>query len=178
MNDFTPTINFYESALAPLPATHDHDGRQLTDPAAILAFIMAGRAVFTVVSKMTGERRTFKIAAPKDAKPGDALRFVSLLTGSSNETDYEYVGLIVRDRDGDLVTRTSRGKSPTLPLNIIGWLLKQAQLATHGFQHTLDRAEFWHEGRCCRCGRRLTVPASIESGIGPECAMRAEALDG
>jgi len=30
--------------------------------------------------------------------------------------------------------------------------------------------EIWHEGRCGKCGRQLTVPSSIESGIGPECS--------
>jgi len=30
--------------------------------------------------------------------------------------------------------------------------------------------EVWHEGSCCRCARRLTVPASIEMGLGPDCA--------
>src|SRR5262249_13335004 len=30
-------------------------------------------------------------------------------------------------------------------------------------------AKLLHEGRCGRCGRRLTVPESIESGYGPEC---------
>lgn len=29
--------------------------------------------------------------------------------------------------------------------------------------------EIWHEGKCGRCGRQLTVPESIESGFGPEC---------
>lgn len=29
--------------------------------------------------------------------------------------------------------------------------------------------EVWHEGRCGRCGRALTVPESIASGIGPVC---------
>src|ERR1019366_4832357 len=29
--------------------------------------------------------------------------------------------------------------------------------------------EVWHEGKCGRCGRKLTVPESIERGIGPEC---------
>jgi len=29
--------------------------------------------------------------------------------------------------------------------------------------------EFWHEGRCGKCARRLTVPESIANGIGPEC---------
>jgi hypothetical protein len=32
-----------------------------------------------------------------------------------------------------------------------------------------DGVVIWHEGRCGRCGRRLTVPESIESGYGPEC---------
>lgn len=153
------------------------EARQLADARSILSFITGGRAVFTVVSKTSGERRTFKVAAPKDAQPGDALRFVSLLTGPDNMTNYEYVGLLTKTGE-ELVTRTSRGKLPTQPLNIMSWLVKQAQLAARGLPNTLDRAEVWHEGRCCRCGRRLTVPASIESGIGPECAMRAEALDG
>lgn len=34
----------------------------------------------------------------------------------------------------------------------------------------LDRVEVWHEGSCGRCGRKLTVPSSIETGLGPECA--------
>lgn len=32
--------------------------------------------------------------------------------------------------------------------------------------------EFWHEGRCAACARRLTVPQSIATGFGPECAER------
>ena len=30
--------------------------------------------------------------------------------------------------------------------------------------------EVWHEGCCARCAKRLTVPASIEMGYGPDCA--------
>lgn len=29
-----------------------------------------------------------------------------------------------------------------------------------------------HEDRCARCGRTLTVPASIDSGFGPQCAEK------
>ena len=29
--------------------------------------------------------------------------------------------------------------------------------------------EVWHEGCCGKCGKRLTVPSSIENGLGPEC---------
>lgn len=30
--------------------------------------------------------------------------------------------------------------------------------------------EVWHEGGCCRCAHKLSVPASIEMGMGPDCA--------
>jgi hypothetical protein len=33
----------------------------------------------------------------------------------------------------------------------------------------MNAVEFWHEGKCGRCNRKLTVPSSIESGFGPEC---------
>lgn len=33
-----------------------------------------------------------------------------------------------------------------------------------------SNVEVWHEGSCCFCAKRLTVPASIELGMGPDCA--------
>jgi hypothetical protein len=33
-----------------------------------------------------------------------------------------------------------------------------------------ETIEVWHEGACCYCAKRLTVPASIELGMGPDCA--------
>lgn len=32
--------------------------------------------------------------------------------------------------------------------------------------------EIWHEGRCGRCGRQLTDPVSIATGIGPVCRTK------
>jgi hypothetical protein len=48
------------------------------------------------------------------------------------------------------------------------WLFNQ--LANNNLP---DTCQLWHEGRCGRCGRRLTVPESIASGIGPECAAKS-----
>jgi hypothetical protein len=36
----------------------------------------------------------------------------------------------------------------------------------------LNGCEVYHEGRCGRCNRKLTVPESIETGLGPECASK------
>ncbi len=35
-----------------------------------------------------------------------------------------------------------------------------------------EKVEFWHEGKCARCGRKLTTPESIQRGLGPECAEK------
>ena len=32
----------------------------------------------------------------------------------------------------------------------------------------------FHDGKCGRCGRKLTVPESIQSGLGPVCAGQVE----
>ena len=45
-----------------------------------------------------------------------------------------------------------------------------AQLATKA--RIPEHLEIFHEGRCCACGRKLTTPESILSGIGPECAKK------
>ena len=37
------------------------------------------------------------------------------------------------------------------------------------YTYRITKADGWHEGRCGRCGRKLTVPESIEAGYGPEC---------
>jgi hypothetical protein len=55
---------------------------------------------------------------------------------------------------------------------------KLAQQAAHYRQLGLDDiADRFQEqlrttGRCKRCGRPLTDPASIERGVGPDCAAR------
>ncbi len=37
--------------------------------------------------------------------------------------------------------------------------------------------ETWHEGGCCHCSHKLTVPASIEMGMGPDCAAQVGRLE-
>jgi hypothetical protein len=56
--------------------------------------------------------------------------------------------------------------APTAPkVKGFGWIFRRvedpAELASH--------VQFWTEGRCCTCGRRLTNPVSIEDLEGPVC---------
>lgn len=129
----------------------------------IKTFIFAGNARFTLVSKVTGARFTYRLRA---SEKGDVF-FASLLTGSDNENSYSYLGIIKADHDGwqdhaELRSTRKSRISPQAPgFRALEWFLRH-------IGH--DAVECHHEGRCGKCGRALTVPESIETGLGPVCA--------
>lgn len=136
---------------------HSH---RITDVADIKRFVLGGNARFTLVSKKTGTRFTYRARKPE---PGD-LTFVSLMNGPDNESSYEFLGTIFPDgsyRHG----KRSRIAESAASATAFAWF--HAIVAAGRIPDTL---EFWHEGRCGRCGRTLTVPESIATGFGPECA--------
>jgi hypothetical protein len=127
-------------------------------------FVLAGRAIFTVANP-TGTHYTFRVSHKEASAQWPETWFVSLLTGSDNENDYTYLGLLRPDITVKL-TAKSKYKPDTLPVKVLNWAL--GLIRTGG--ELPPGYSIHHEGRCCRCGRTLTVPSSIESGIGPECA--------
>jgi hypothetical protein len=137
-------------------------GSQFTSAADARAFVLAGNALFTLVSKKTGTRFTYRVRQSKDGK----VHFVALLNGPDNESDFAYMGTIHSD---NVFTRTAKSRmSPNAPSFIaFAWAWKKLSAG-----QLPEDLEVWHEGHCGRCGRTLTVPASIERGIGPECARR------
>ena len=135
---------------------------QFTDGTMARSFVLAGNARFTLVSKRTGTRFTYKVNS------GEAGRsFVSVLTGSDNSNDYQYLGTIFAD--GFFFHGTKSG---------IGRDAKSAKAFAFVWKYLTkcmlhDEVEVWHEGRCGKCGKVLTVPSSIESGMGPECSKKS-----
>lgn len=154
----------------PLPSLTNFNG-QLFDRADIKRFMLAGNATITIQSKATGERFTFRIKK----KEGEDFWFVSLLNGQDNETDYVYIGQIFINNSYARVPHYMVGRKSkvrdTAPSQIaFVWLadtLFEQQDATA--QARLSKIEVWHEGKCGRCNRKLTVPESISNGFGPEC---------
>lgn len=127
-----------------------------------------GSATVTLESLKTGNRFTYKISQARDKEtnqPQDCY-FVGLLVGPDNSSDYKYIGRIARSvfwagrkyaKPGDI--------SPNAPsVRAFDWawraLVKGAMP---------DALAVWHEGKCGRCGRKLTVPESVKNGFGPEC---------
>jgi hypothetical protein len=134
-----------------------------TTPAAARAFMLGGNATITLVSLKTGARFTYKIKA--GINPDDEIFFVSLLGGPDNEADFRYLGRISRG------TFWAGRKTPRP--GDVGPDAPSTKAFSYVWEHlAADRmpgVEIWHEGRCGRCNRKLTVPASIKSGFGPEC---------
>lgn len=132
----------------------------MTTPANPLAFVLAGNATFTVVSHKTDARFTLKVRQPKPDGP----HFVSVLTGPNNEDDYQFLGSIF-DRKEYRHGARSRISPEAPSAKAARWVCSRLLAGQE-----LTNCELHHEGRCGRCGRKLTVPESIISGIGPECA--------
>lgn len=130
-----------------------------------LRFMSAGKAIVTLESLKTSNRFTFKVAAPSHADAqakADELRFVGVLTGSNNETDYQYIGFVRRGIFH--YGRKSKLAESVASVRAFTWAWRE--LSRGQMPQTL---RVWHEGRCGRCGKTLTVPESIETGFGPEC---------
>ena len=136
---------------------------QLTNIETIQKFTLAGNATVTLVSEKTGNRFTFKVRQSKPNADGSQVHFVGVLTGSDNTSNYSYLGILSQNQ----FRRTAK--------SAIGADAPSAKAAEWAFNRILQGVlpqglQVWHEGKCGRCGRKLTVPSSIESGIGPECA--------
>lgn len=140
---------------------------QLRDPAVTVKFMLAGNAYVTFQSARTGTRFTYRVVKsdhtgePNDRRP---THFVSVLTGPDN---YEYLGCIYGR------TMYSHGRKSRVavdaPSNVaLTWVWRRL---SGGSMH--PELDVYHEGRCGKCGRRLTTPESIESGLGPVCGGRS-----
>ena len=138
-------------------------------------FLTAGKATFTLVSKRTGSRFTYMACKGESDRVGVAPIWVKLLSGPDNTSDYQFMGTLWVTPDGNADFRTSkRTEVDGAACSMKAFLWLCAMLFGDAADR-FDQCEFWHEGRCCRCGRKLTVPSSIASGIGPECASKMEA---
>ena len=132
----------------------------------VRAFVLAGKAIFTLVGR--DSRYTYKVTHKAAAlgSPYPDAYFISLLTGPDNTSEYTYLGLLDAHTGSVRLTRKSAYTDDTTPVVAIRWALARVWQG----KSLPAPAQILHAGRCGRCGRLLTVPSSILSGFGPECA--------
>jgi hypothetical protein len=142
-----------------MQATHSHSFATIRDAK---TFALAGNAIITLESLKTGAHFTYRIREKaEEGRP--VIHFVSLLAGQDNENDYIYLGLL---REGRFcLTKASKAGMDAPSFKAFNYFWN----SDHGDELPAQLV-IRHEGRCGRCGRTLTVPESIDLGIGPDCA--------
>ncbi len=140
----------------------------------IANYVRSGKAIGTLTNERTGGRFTFLFSMPKKERgKASAPVFFSVLTGSNNVEDYEFLGTMSPTATGYVYRpgKKSRISADAQSSKVADWFVRQinAGLVFAG-QELPSGVRFQHEGRCGRCGRKLTVPESIDIGLGPECA--------
>lgn len=135
-------------------------GHTIHDLQDIRNFIFAGRAVFTLVSKISKNRITYKLSGVQSSN--NDVVFVRV---KSNDNHWIYLGTIFNKKNF-VLSRKSKITQEAPSAKGIMWLVK---VIVEKRQELLDKIEFWHEGKCGKCGRKLTVPESIKLGLGPQC---------
>jgi len=142
--------------------------RKSITPEQFRNFIFAGRSVFTLENNETGNYLTFKVKQiKKNYKPVPGKFAIECKTLGDNDHGYKFLGF--------LDTNERKFKRRYWDQNFIGfktwvWLLKNINRL-----EDFSKLSIYHEGRCCKCGMPLTVPESIDTGIGPECNKRMHA---
>lgn len=137
--------------------------------AAAKRYALAGKATFTLVSVETGIRFTYQVRAKTEEDTDEtALWFVSVLNGPDNESDYAFLGTIFSIAGGRHVfhhgKKSKVGKDAPSAKAFAWWF------ANVCINHASPKVEVHHSGTCGRCNRALTVPESVATGLGPECA--------
>jgi len=130
-------------------------------------FILAGNATFTIKSKVSGTYFTFKVKKPTKKTP----YFVSLLNGPDNESNYQILGTIFVN-DNKVIYKHNDKKSRVGKDSPSNKAFKWFFNSILNQKDITDRCEFYHEGTCARCGRKLTTPESVSEGIGPVCKKK------
>lgn len=137
-------------------------------------FLTAGKAIFTLEVPQSFQKQyqtnphyTFRVS--KSDKP---FYFVGVLTGPDNTKHYSYLGLLFPEKlPNKRFTLTEKSK-----FNLNSWQYRFFNRIAHNLDsiQIIENVGFiiHHEGFCGRCGRPLTVPESVKTGIGPECSKR------
>lgn len=130
-------------------------------------YILSGHATFTVANP-NGRHFTYRV------REFHGSHLVWVLAGPRNDCDrdYAYVGKVAEGAGVfPTITLTTRSRytEDALCLKVARWALRviwSGEALPPGYS-------IEHDGRCRRCGRKLTTPESIARGLGPECAEQA-----
>jgi len=137
----------------------------------ILNFLTAPKnAIFTLENEDL--YRTYRVNKVKD---GDIV-FVSLLMGwdNTNFHAYQYIGLLAFKPHITFKPKKQQSYGADTEKISLSFYLLNTLIDNILHKSNFEKLDpyFWHEGKCAKCGKKLTVPESIERGMGTICLNR------
>ena len=141
-------------------------------------FFTGGRAIFTLEipedyahTYKTKEHYTYRIRLKSGNDKFPDTYFVDLLSGPDNQSNFIYLG-IFNPKTGQFAL-TSKSKAGEDAWSVRFFRRCMAAIF-EGKPEAITQSGFnlHHEGVCGKCGRKLTVPESIKTGLGPICSGR------
>jgi hypothetical protein len=130
------------------------------------SFVFQGKAAFTLENKETGNYVVYRIQSKKRKRnqPEERRLFdVYVRALGDGWRGNRYIGQVDRKTG---ILKTTYGSDPnSVGIRTFNWLINKWKRLDQ-FE---DKMNMYHMGICCKCGRDLTVPESIENGIGPQC---------
>lgn len=134
-----------------------------------LQFILAGKCEFILHSTKTNE--DFKFEMTKQQTKENENKFIYFLN-TLHGYDKTYAGVIwFNDKTQEFqFSQGKKGQVASKELNIRSLIFVLNKLLKN---ETVQYLDVFHTGRCGKCGKKLTTPESILTGLGPTCSKRA-----
>lgn len=129
-----------------------------------LRFMLAGESEFVLLSCKTNRKFRYKL----DKKE----QFIYWLNTSESNGVFTYAGVLFFDENDNTFKfgKGARGNLTKDDLRVISLLYVLNHLVKNRFDMPL---KIYHVGKCGRCGKKLTDPTSILTGLGPICAKQS-----
>ena len=138
--------------------------KEFTSIEAARSFVSAGNAIVTLQSRKTGVHYTYRVVKSDSDDPRfpEPVWWVSVLTdGSIDEGTLVYIGMVRNGRFS--TTKASENQKNARHVLAFDYFYRARDLSQISVRH---------EGKCGKCGRTLTEPESIETGLGPVCRSK------
>lgn len=146
-----------------------NDRAGLLDNNKAIEFLLAGKSEFIAVSGRTGYKIKYKITRKESNKKDDNASEYVYFIKTVVDNQEVYAGILYYDNK-EQIFKFSRGQKGKLDIHHIN--IKSLLYIINNLYRGNSKlnVRIYHMGRCGRCGRALTTPESILTGLGPECA--------
>ena len=142
-------------------------GIRMTDANEIEAFVLSGNAHFVIKSLKTGVKLQYKLILKEKVWWVKVKLHGPVFDDDGNYTSsYQYIGFIKKGYPTYKFIKAKNVSQTDKNVLAFIWFL---QFVGKPLPSTI---EFYHIGRCGKCGRKLTDIKSIAIGLGPTCAKR------